>query len=141
MGNIPLASIFTQKTNQEKKGDSRSRPYRSAARSLLSKSAGKAISCVFPRTPSRSKSFCQTRKPWDVGELRPVLCRPWQDTGRARFSPGISSNKLDTTIWATCKTHGYFFFFFFFPERKQVYNKTRTGKLTFYSLNFPWEEN
>lgn len=33
------------------------------------------------------------------------------------------------------------FFLFFFPECKQVYNKTRTGKLTFYSLNFPWEEN
>lgn len=140
MGDISLAAFLLKTRTKRRKATQGAVPTEALCKLSIKKRrdfGGKAIGCVLPRTPSRSESFRETKKPWDIGELRPVLCRPWQDAGRAEFSPGVRSNKMEPTIWATCKKHGYFFF----PECKQVYNKTRTGKLTFYSLNFPWEEN
>lgn len=43
---------------------------------------GKAISCVFPMTPSRSESFYETRQSWDIEKLR--RCCPRQGCALSR---------------------------------------------------------
>lgn len=103
-----LGSVFTSNTNQEKKGYSRSHPYRGPMQTLYQE-AGKAISYSFSETPSRCESFNETRKPWNTRELRPVLCHSWQGLARLGLLQGLTLTtwiphaKSMVTFFPLCK--------------------------------------